>query len=176
MPTDRRASPGPGGPPGARAARWIRWALIAAVVAGGLGLALSSAPKADVTVSGTGAVGNPAPAITMTDFEGEHFELSDYRGRPLVVNFWASWCPSCVADMPDFEKVHQATAGQIEFLGLNQSDVAGTRGGPGAQDGGDLSTCGRSRGRDLRGVGGRRYADDGVRRCLRQRGRLARRA
>lgn len=105
--------------------RWVRWGLLAVVVIAGLGLTLSRAPKGDVRLSGTVALGEPAPEITMTDFEGQRFELSDYEGKPLVVNFWASWCPNCVAEMPDFEKVHQATAGEIEFLGINQSDARG---------------------------------------------------
>lgn len=105
--------------------RWIGWGLLAAVVVVGLGIALSSAPKGDVEISGAAALGQPAPDITMTDFEGKRFDLSEYEGKPLVVNFWASWCPNCIAEMPDFEKVHQATAGDIGFLGINQSDAAG---------------------------------------------------
>lgn len=118
MSTGRKRSPR-----GGRTTRWIGWGLTAVVVAAGLGLALSRAPGGDVAVSGTVTLGGPAPDITMTDFEGERFELSDFEGKPLVVNFWASWCPNCVAEMPDFERVHQATAGEIGFLGINQSDA-----------------------------------------------------
>ncbi|MDQ3963323.1 MAG: TlpA family protein disulfide reductase [Actinomycetota bacterium] len=105
--------------------RWIGWGLLAVVVIVGLGALLSSAPKGDVQISGSVALGEPAPDITMTDFDGDRFELSDFEGKPLVVNFWASWCPNCIAEMPDFEKVHQATEGEIGFLGINQSDARG---------------------------------------------------
>lgn len=102
--------------------RWVGWSLVAIVVTAGLGIALSRAPGGDVTVSGAAALGEPAPDVAMTDFEGERFNLSDYEGKPVVMNFWASWCPNCVAEMPDFERVHQSAAGEIVFLGINQSD------------------------------------------------------
>ncbi|MCA1674014.1 MAG: TlpA family protein disulfide reductase [Actinobacteria bacterium] len=109
----------------AKRTRWLWWALTAMVAVAGLGWVLSRAPQGQVRVSGEVALGDAAPDIALTDFDGERFELSDYEGKPLVVNFWASWCPSCVAEMPDFEEVHRATKGQIEFLGINQSDAPG---------------------------------------------------
>jgi cytochrome c biogenesis protein CcmG, thiol:disulfide interchange protein DsbE len=48
--------------------------------------------------------------------------LADLDGEPLVVNFWASWCPPCVAEMPDFERVHQQVQGEVRFVGLNTQD------------------------------------------------------
>lgn len=123
MPTDRATSGGY--EPRRRITRWVGWGLSAVLGVVGLGLALSRAPRGDGTASGTVALGQPAPDIVMTDFEGRRFELSDYEGKPLVVNFWASWCPNCAAEMPDFEKVHQAAAGEIGFLGINQSDARG---------------------------------------------------
>ncbi len=74
---------------------------------------------------GTGP-GRPAPAIELTDFEGKTFSLADYRGRPVVVNFWASWCPSCVAEMPDFERVHASLGDRVAFVGINHSDNRST--------------------------------------------------
>jgi cytochrome c biogenesis protein CcmG, thiol:disulfide interchange protein DsbE len=40
----------------------------------------------------------------------------------VVINFWASWCPSCVAEMPDFEKVHQDLKDEVVFIGIDQRD------------------------------------------------------
>lgn len=48
--------------------------------------------------------------------------LADFAGRPLVINFWASWCPPCVLEMPEFEKVHQALGAEVAFLGVNVQD------------------------------------------------------
>lgn len=55
-------------------------------------------------------------------FDGSAGSLSDFRGRPLVVNFWASWCPPCAAEMPDFEKVHRELGDRVAFLGLDMQD------------------------------------------------------
>ncbi|MGH2701286.1 MAG: TlpA family protein disulfide reductase [Actinomycetota bacterium] len=73
-------------------------------------------------VTGTATVGGPAPEVTLTDFEGESFSLQDYEGRPVVMNFWASWCPFCAAEMPDFEKVHRSVAEDVTFLGIDQCE------------------------------------------------------
>lgn len=69
----------------------------------------------------------PAPdrghlSVALSDFDGGEFTLETYRGRPVVVNFWASWCPSCAAEMPAFEQVHRRFEGTVEFLGINHSD------------------------------------------------------
>jgi len=66
--------------------------------------------------------GAAAPEIRLTDFEGERFALSDYSGTPIVLNFWASWCPSCAAEMPAFEKVHRDLDGEVAFIGIDQRD------------------------------------------------------
>jgi thiol-disulfide isomerase/thioredoxin len=58
----------------------------------------------------------------LRDFAGRRFGLAEYRGTPLVVNLWASCCPFCIAEMPDFEKVHQALGAKVAFLGINQRD------------------------------------------------------
>lgn len=65
---------------------------------------------------------SPAAAVDLVDFDGDGFTLAEYRGTPLVVNFWASWCPSCAAEMPAFESVYQSFKGKVEFLGINNND------------------------------------------------------
>jgi thiol-disulfide isomerase/thioredoxin len=60
--------------------------------------------------------------IVLTDFSGSRFTLADYEGKPLVVNFWASWCPTCTAEMPAFERVYQGFDGRVEFIGINNND------------------------------------------------------
>lgn len=50
--------------------------------------------------------------------DGTVNHIRDRRGTPVVVNFFANWCPPCVAEMPDFEKVHQATQGDVDFIGM----------------------------------------------------------
>ncbi len=47
----------------------------------------------------------PAMDFTLQNLEGKTVSLSDYKGKAVVLNFWASWCPPCKAEMPDFHKV-----------------------------------------------------------------------
>lgn len=70
--------------------------------------------------------GRRAPDFTLPAFPGPGtVSLSDFRGTPLVLNFWASWCPFCIDEMPDFEEVHSRFRGQVAFLGVNlQDDVS----------------------------------------------------
>ena len=49
--------------------------------------------------------GRLAPDFTLTDLEGNRFTLSDYRGKVVFINFWATWCPACRAEMPEIEAV-----------------------------------------------------------------------
>lgn len=61
----------------------------------------------------------------MEDAEGNVIKLSDFIGeKPLIVNFWASWCPPCRAELPDFDKAFQEYGDQIHFLMVNLTDGA----------------------------------------------------
>ena len=71
------------------------------------------------------AEGEVLPAVGVELFDGTEATLADFRGQPLVINFWASWCPSCVSEMPDFEEVHQRFDGEVAFLGLALQDDRG---------------------------------------------------
>ncbi len=68
------------------------------------------------------ALKNPqmAPDFTLVDMDGVTHKLSDYRGRPVIVNFWATWCPPCREEMPSMERAWNKIKDQgIAMLAVN---------------------------------------------------------
>lgn len=71
-------------------------------------------------------LGKTAPGFTLTNLEGKKVSLSEYKGRPVLVNFWATWCGPCKVEMPWFEEFRKQYAGQgFEVLGLTDDADAG---------------------------------------------------
>lgn len=65
-----------------------------------------------------------APDFTVYDREGNTVRLSDFRGKPVVLNFWASWCGPCKKEMPDFEEIYREYGENIHFVMVNLTDGA----------------------------------------------------
>ena len=63
-----------------------------------------------------------APDFTVYDGAGNPVNLSDFRGKPVVVNFWASWCGPCQGEMPDFEEKYRELGDEVVFLMVNMTD------------------------------------------------------
>lgn len=61
----------------------------------------------------------PAPDFTVLDRDGNQVKLSDLRGKPVVLSFWASWCGICKTGMPDFEKVYADAGEDVHFMMIN---------------------------------------------------------
>lgn len=65
-------------------------------------------------------VGQQAPNIQLTTLDGKPFQLSDYRGKKVILNFWATWCPPCKAEMPDMQKFYEEHRNEgIEIVAVN---------------------------------------------------------
>lgn len=64
----------------------------------------------------------PAPDFAVTDTDGNGVRLSDFKGRPVVINFWASWCPPCIAELPYFEKMYKKYGEDVKFMMVNLTD------------------------------------------------------
>lgn len=69
--------------------------------------------------------GRPVPEVRFNYFDGSEGSLDDFAGTPTVINFWASWCPPCIIEMPAFEAVHVELAPRVAFLGFNVGDEPG---------------------------------------------------
>lgn len=67
------------------------------------------------------AKGEKAPDFDLTTLDGEAVKLSDYKGKKVILNFWATWCPPCRAEMPDMQKYYeeQAAGSNVEILAVN---------------------------------------------------------
>ena len=63
-----------------------------------------------------------ATDFTMTDRDGKEVSLSDYAGKPVIVNFWATWCGPCKEELPYFEEAYEKYGEQIQFLMVDLSD------------------------------------------------------
>ncbi len=63
--------------------------------------------------------GKPAPDFALLSLEGKTYRLSDFRGQPVVLNFWATWCPPCKAEMPLLDQRAQELKGRAVFLAVN---------------------------------------------------------
>ena len=73
--------------------------------------------------SGETRVGKPAPSFSMPLLGGGEFRTEDHRGSPMIINFWASWCPPCRQESPGFERVWQRYRDRgIQVVGVDIQD------------------------------------------------------
>lgn len=65
----------------------------------------------------------PAPDFTLQDTSGKTHRLSDYRGRPVIINFWTTWCPPCREELPSMNRAwHQLEHEGIAMLAINMGE------------------------------------------------------
>ncbi len=64
----------------------------------------------------------PAPEFELQALSGETVSLSDFNGKPVLLNFWATWCPPCVQEMPLLQEISDGYAGELVVLAVNGGD------------------------------------------------------
>ncbi len=90
------------------------------VAAPGCTSSAQSIENGQVELSQAPEVGRLAPDFTLTDLEGNSVTLSDFRGTVVFLNFWATWCPPCRAEMPEIEAVYQEYKNQdVMVIGID---------------------------------------------------------
>jgi thiol-disulfide isomerase/thioredoxin len=86
---------------------------------------LALAPSAPARTPGEVAIGQPLREATMHALNGPQRKLSDFRGKPLVINVWASWCGPCRAEMASLDRLARRHNGrQFNIIGVSTDDYA----------------------------------------------------
>jgi DsbE subfamily thiol:disulfide oxidoreductase len=106
------------------------WRVLSALIlAGGLGWAYATRPQSGAAAPAVAStrVGAPAPEIALPMLSGETRTLADLRGQVVILNFWATWCGPCRAEMPALAEIQTQYASRgVIVIGVNQREDAGS--------------------------------------------------
>jgi len=69
--------------------------------------------------------GRPAPNFVLADYDGRAVRLSDFEGKTVLLNFWATWCTTCEAEMPDMQLLAEENPDDLVVLAVNQAEGTG---------------------------------------------------
>ncbi|HEB13801.1 MAG TPA: TlpA family protein disulfide reductase [candidate division WWE3 bacterium] len=72
---------------------------------------------------------NQAPDFTLLDFDGNLVKLSDFRGKPVFIDFWAAWCPFCTDEMPEIESLHKEFGDRVVIIGIQRTNTESLQAG-----------------------------------------------
>ena len=104
--------------------RWARQAVVLGLMLG-LPAAGVAAALPPLSHSLTKLTPKPAPALKLSDMHGAVHDLSQLKGRVVLINFWATWCPPCRREMPSMERLKQQMKGEdFSVLAVNVAESA----------------------------------------------------
>lgn len=120
-----------------RFSRIIGGLVVAAAILWGISTSLQSPLPATTAGSANGVgtepstllpapiIGHPAPEFTLTTLDGQTVSLSDFHGKPIILNFWASWCGPCRLEMPHLQEAYSRHGADMPILGINLTNREG---------------------------------------------------
>lgn len=82
------------------------------------GIAVPWLMQLDEPADAAGVVGQPRPAFAHAGVDGRLWRASDFDGKPLLVNFWATWCQPCLREMPLLQSLSEERPGQLQIIGI----------------------------------------------------------
>src|SRR5438067_9014782 len=112
--------------------RRVLWATVVVAAVAAIGLAVYRAHQNDLARRGASAAGDypsvlagrPLPPLRLTDLDNHPVSPDQFHGRPVMLNFWATWCIPCRSEMPDIEREWRAWKGRVEIVGVDDGESA----------------------------------------------------
>ena len=111
--------------------RWFWLATIGLVLVLGIGWIIYSRALVNGSTSSNNSqagelqpaavAGHPAPDFELASPDGEIYKLSDFKGQPVILNFWATWCGPCRAEFPEFQEASIDNADSLVIIGINNT-------------------------------------------------------
>ena len=105
--------------------RYLSFAILTVLILGSVWIWLSRVTETQASVERPAipVPGHPAPDFTLQTLDDQMLQLSDLQGQAVVLNFWASWCPPCRAEMPELDQAYQEHQDNgLVVLGINQGE------------------------------------------------------
>jgi peroxiredoxin len=104
----------------------LKWIFLSVALIGVVTLYyVNNSPSAPLRYSASSDTKQDAPGFTLTDIDGRPVSLSDYRGKVVILDFWAPWCPPCKREIPDLvslQNQYASTGLQVIGIGLDGAD------------------------------------------------------